>query len=120
MPQANKNSMRGRKGPRMKEIVEYILNEEEAARKRVQEAGVEAEKILSEARKRAVEVTEKTVSGEQEKAAGRKSEIEKKLTADKNREVVGARNEAVALREKKSSRIPDLAHSIFAEITDCT
>ncbi|MDD5669798.1 MAG: hypothetical protein PHE58_07220 [Candidatus Omnitrophica bacterium] len=104
----------------MKEIVAYILNEEEAARKRVQDAGVEAEKILSEAKKRVVEITEKAVAAEREKSASRKSEIEKKLSGDKNREVVGAKNEAAGLREKKSSRIPDLAHSIFTEITDCT
>ena len=102
----------------MKEIVDKILQEEQAARQRLEASRKAAESMLLEAKKDSQDIIQRSLREATETAAGRKAAAweqmarEKKESLDKTRIEVGNKSEAL----KKD--IPAASRKIFLQVVD--
>jgi len=101
----------------MKDVIERILKEEEAARKRVDEAETRAEDIIAGAKKEASAFTEEMTEKAADYAGRKKDEYEHQFLVEKEKLLQQAGEEAAASRKDKEKSMDSISKSVFLRIT---
>ncbi|MFA4992090.1 MAG: hypothetical protein WC569_05890 [Candidatus Omnitrophota bacterium] len=102
----------------MKEIVDRILKEEQAASRAIEKAKKDAEDIVARARKEAEESVRKTTIDAQDSARCKKTEAEKVFLSEKEKILGQVRAELVSMRQEKEKDIPGISGKVFSQIID--
>jgi len=97
----------------MKEMVERILKEEEAARRRVVEAGAEAQRTVAAAKLEAETILKKALAAAQEASRQKIERAEKDFLAQKEEILIEAKKEAQRLSAASQDKAAGLADEIF-------
>lgn len=100
----------------MKEIVNEILKEEDAARKIIEKAKAEAESIITNARNEAKQYLETAHSDLKIFLAQKLENAEKELLAEKEKIIKKTEEENVNLRKSRGKDIPAIAKEIFSQV----
>ena len=100
----------------MKEIVNEILKEEEAARKIIEKTKLEAEGIITAAKNEAKDYLEKAQASLKQFLAQKQEAAEKLFYADKEKILKETEQECARLRKSKEKDIPAIAQAYFSQL----
>ncbi len=100
----------------MKEVVERILREEEAARAKIEKAREEAEDIILRAKKGSRELIEERIRSAKDSAEKGREESERAFLSEKEKVLRETRDKSAALRKAREKDIPEIARRIFSRI----
>lgn len=100
----------------MKEIVEKILKEEQAASKTIEKAKKDAEGIILQAKKDAEGIIKKSILDAQDLAQNKKIEARKNFLSEKERILAETRSELIFQKARKEKDIPDISEKVFSRI----
>jgi F0F1-type ATP synthase membrane subunit b/b' len=100
----------------MKDVIERILKEEDAARKRIEEAEVQAEEMVAKAGKEASLFTDDMIAKAADYARRKKDEYEHQFLGEKDRILQRIKQEAASLRKNKEKNIEPIAKRVFSQI----
>ena len=100
----------------MKEIVNEILKEEEAARKIIEKTKLEAEDIIAAAKNEAKNYLEKEKADIKRVLVQKQEIAEKFFYTEKQKILKETEEESVRLRESKEKDIPAIAKAYFSQV----
>jgi len=100
----------------MREIIEQILQEEQSARSRAEQAQNQARDIVLKAKEEAKSLIQDAVNKAKDLALSKKEEAEKTFLAQKEKTLKETRDGIALSREKKEKDIPKIAGDIFSKI----
>lgn len=100
----------------MREIIDQILQEEQSARSRVEQAQNQAQEIVLKAKEEAKSLIQDEVNKAKDLAKSKKEEAEKTFLAQKDK-ILKETIDGIALsRGKKEKDIPKISGDIFSRI----
>jgi len=100
----------------MKEIVNEILKEEEAARKVIEKTRVEAEGIVTSAKNEAKAYLEKAEADLKHFLAQKQASAEEQFLAEKEKILKETEEENIRLRKSWEKDIPAIAKNLFSQV----
>lgn len=100
----------------MKEIVDRILQEEQLARSRVEQAQAQAHQIITAAKEEAASLIQRSVNDAKDLAESRKEAARKSFLEEKESILKGIKDDVALSRSKKEQDIPAIAAKIFSKI----
>jgi len=100
----------------MKEIVDEVLQEEENARRLVEQAKNHAQEALLKAKNEAQEFRNQKMLELKDSIRREKEQAERSFIAEKEKILQEARDAGACLRTKKEKDIPEIAKNIFSQI----
>ena len=102
----------------MKEIIQQVLREEEEARRRVEDAQAQADKIVQEAEREAEALIADLVTKAREGGEHKSAQLQAEFIAEKEKTLAAVKTEVANLRKNRQNGIPDIARKVFAQIVN--
>ncbi len=100
----------------MKEVIDKILKEEEAAKKTIEDAEKEAVRIKTEAKTKALNIIEKKQKEVKDFISKRSEEMKKTFLANEKTEIEKIKNNMDEFIKKSEKDIPTIADKILKKI----
>ena len=100
----------------MKDVVEKIIKEEKRASKILQDAKEESVRILMDVKKEKETIIGQAISEADDFSHKQKEDSEKKFMSEKEKVIKEAKEETLAIRERKNKDISEISMRIFSQI----
>jgi vacuolar-type H+-ATPase subunit H len=100
----------------MKEIVNEILKEEDAARKVIEKTRLVAEEIVADAKNKAKSYLEKAETDLKQFLAQKQASAEKQFLTEKEKILKETEEESIRLRKSWEKDIPAIAKNLFSQV----
>ncbi|MCX5666513.1 MAG: hypothetical protein NT036_05705 [Candidatus Omnitrophica bacterium] len=100
----------------MREIVDRILQEEQSARSKVEQAQSQSRDIVLKAKEEALLLIQDAVNKTEDLARNKKEDSEKAFLIEKDRILGEAKESAALSRSQREKDIPKIAGDIFSKI----
>jgi vacuolar-type H+-ATPase subunit H len=102
----------------MKEIVDRILQEEELARKKIENADKEGKSMVSQAAEESRKILKDAINQADLSAQGKKEEAYKAFIAEKEKVLKQTREQIFGKIEARNKDIPAIAGRLFAKVIE--
>ena len=100
----------------MKNIIEMVLKEEDAARTRIEQARQDAEVAIARADKEAQDIVSRTAAELKEAVRVKREETQAEFLSEKETDLKAASEEYAGLRKKRERDIIPVARKTFLQI----